>query len=434
MIEELQRLLDENPLKAIERAREIIDSSEKIKDAKTSLHSQLILNTALVRTGQYPAAQKEFPLFIRKLKNNNLVSLELQALEEFAGLMLLFNDKKETLDQWLRCFLLAVEHENIEYAIKSLCGIGKAFWSDSDYSNAKTFHLQAVEFANLYPRPSLVTYANLSLAVDYISTADYQLCLDILGEHKDVILSQDNDYWKAEFYLYLSESQLHSNSLKEGENNLRKARTLAERLNFWRLLVPIYRNLHSYLLKINNVDGAEEAIEKAIAAAELTESDKYQEEICLLASAFFEARGDFKAAHRYMKKANNHTEALLLRVPPSSTRKINKSVNKALKKVAEARLQIINARISDNLQESRDLIESLEHKSYYDSLTKNYNRLAFEEKFKEISLSPSEQLIVVIMDIDHFKSVNDTFGHDKGDETLASFGDILLGSCLPENQ
>ncbi|MBN2658525.1 MAG: GGDEF domain-containing protein [Spirochaetales bacterium] len=204
---------------------------------------------------------------------------------------------------------------------------------------------------------------------------------------------------------------------------------LAEKLNYWWLLVPIYKNLHTLCSRRSDAEEAETAIEKAMEAAELTGSDKYQEEIYLLASAFFESKNEYSRALEYLKKANGHTEALLLNVPSSTTKKINKSIKKALKKVSEARLQIINAQINENLQESRTLIETLEHKSYSDPLTNIFNRHALEEKLNELALNPSGKIAVIMLDIDHFKSVNDKFGHSKGDEILVKLGEILKSNC-----
>lgn len=63
----------------------------------------------------------------------------------------------------------------------------------------------------------------------------------------------------------------------------------------------------------------------------------------------------------------------------------------------------------------------LEYKSTHDPLTQAFNREYFQQNYKSIILShkiKNEQTAIVIIDIDHFKSVNDTYGHDVGDKVL----------------
>jgi len=63
-----------------------------------------------------------------------------------------------------------------------------------------------------------------------------------------------------------------------------------------------------------------------------------------------------------------------------------------------------------------------------DQLTGLYNRLFIEKKSKELIHRCerfSENLALSMVDIDHFKSVNDKYGHDVGDEVLISFARIL---------
>ncbi|MGH6770207.1 MAG: GGDEF domain-containing response regulator [Xanthobacteraceae bacterium] len=59
-----------------------------------------------------------------------------------------------------------------------------------------------------------------------------------------------------------------------------------------------------------------------------------------------------------------------------------------------------------------------------DSLTGLLNRRAFFEDATAAcqALKPNEALSVIIFDIDHFKRVNDTYGHDTGDRVLAEVG------------
>lgn len=66
----------------------------------------------------------------------------------------------------------------------------------------------------------------------------------------------------------------------------------------------------------------------------------------------------------------------------------------------------------------------LERAARVDYLTGSYNRRAIEELATQSMASARRHglpLSVLVLDIDHFKSVNDGFGHDAGDEVLAEF-------------
>lgn len=64
-----------------------------------------------------------------------------------------------------------------------------------------------------------------------------------------------------------------------------------------------------------------------------------------------------------------------------------------------------------------------------DSLTQLYNRRAFflyADKLRK-SLSNDALLGLMILDLDHFKDINDNYGHEAGDELLAAIGRKLKG-------
>jgi diguanylate cyclase (GGDEF)-like protein len=66
-----------------------------------------------------------------------------------------------------------------------------------------------------------------------------------------------------------------------------------------------------------------------------------------------------------------------------------------------------------------------------DHLSQVNNRRSFDEKQKELfaSLKDGWSHSLLIMDIDNFKQVNDTFGHEAGDQLIIKFGDALK-ACL----
>jgi diguanylate cyclase (GGDEF)-like protein len=77
--------------------------------------------------------------------------------------------------------------------------------------------------------------------------------------------------------------------------------------------------------------------------------------------------------------------------------------------------------------------EKIAHLAHFDGLTDLPNRLLFRTRLEEAlqALQPGEQLAVLYIDIDEFKSVNDALGHPIGDELLKGVADRLR-VCLRE--
>lgn len=80
------------------------------------------------------------------------------------------------------------------------------------------------------------------------------------------------------------------------------------------------------------------------------------------------------------------------------------------------------------IKEQKDKIEKLEIEAYTDRLTKLFNRSYFERVvIPEIVEADQkcESTSMLILDIDHFKNVNDTFGHNVGDVLLAELANVV---------
>jgi diguanylate cyclase (GGDEF)-like protein len=73
--------------------------------------------------------------------------------------------------------------------------------------------------------------------------------------------------------------------------------------------------------------------------------------------------------------------------------------------------------------------EQLNRQAYVDALTGLANRHAETRHLARLRrCEPRERLAVVLVDVDHFKAVNDTFGHAAGDDVLRVIGAILLAA------
>ena len=78
-----------------------------------------------------------------------------------------------------------------------------------------------------------------------------------------------------------------------------------------------------------------------------------------------------------------------------------------------------------------DLVQRLRTLASRDSLTGALNRGAFEQRLDaELARAQrsSTPLALVVFDVDHFKSINDSFGHAAGDQVLRGISDAVAGS------
>jgi diguanylate cyclase (GGDEF)-like protein len=77
------------------------------------------------------------------------------------------------------------------------------------------------------------------------------------------------------------------------------------------------------------------------------------------------------------------------------------------------------------------LRDTLRHQSIHDLLTGLYNRRYMEEALqREVprAVRNGRPLAVIMADLDHFKTFNDTFGHEAGDAVLSELGLLLKSS------
>ncbi len=99
---------------------------------------------------------------------------------------------------------------------------------------------------------------------------------------------------------------------------------------------------------------------------------------------------------------------------------------------AKAELEAANAQLSNKIVEVQTLQSALKEQAVRDALTGLFNRRYLDEALPAaLALAQREHqaLAVAIIDLDHFKAVNDRYGHGTGDTLLAAFGRLLASHC-----
>ena len=77
------------------------------------------------------------------------------------------------------------------------------------------------------------------------------------------------------------------------------------------------------------------------------------------------------------------------------------------------------------LQENRSVREKLSHEASHDALTGLFNRGAYDLLMES---TDKRHMALILIDVDYFKTVNDTYGHAVGDRVLKRVADLMRAS------
>jgi diguanylate cyclase (GGDEF)-like protein/PAS domain S-box-containing protein len=110
--------------------------------------------------------------------------------------------------------------------------------------------------------------------------------------------------------------------------------------------------------------------------------------------------------------------------------------NVSERKAAERALRESNLQLQTRIDEIGRLQSALQEQAVRDGLTGLYNRRYLDEMLdREVSRARREgnPLSLVMLDIDYFKKVNDTYGHQAGDEVLKVLAATLMADIRTED-
>lgn len=102
------------------------------------------------------------------------------------------------------------------------------------------------------------------------------------------------------------------------------------------------------------------------------------------------------------------------------------------KKQALQELESVHEKLELKQKELIELNEQLATLANTDSLTGLYNRRFFLEKLNENIISyqkSNNPFTILLLDIDYFKKINDTYGHLIGDKVLKELAELMYRTC-----
>lgn len=228
----------------------------------------------------------------------------------------------------------------------------------------------------------------------------------------------------------------------------RKAIDLMERHNIWP--TPLNYELWSHF--VADPDGAlakelsrlistgepmTETVSEELAAAYLAKArlneqirdagDQLTKELAAVAKAIQTAQQSTAA---YGQTLNSASEGLGAATDAAAIKKMVETLTTATERVQKQN-HSLEQRLSDSTTEVarlREHLEQVRRDATTDGLTNLANRKAFDDELARACADADEQggaLTLAVLDIDHFKSFNDTWGHQTGDQVIRFVASVI---------
>ncbi len=125
-------------------------------------------------------------------------------------------------------------------------------------------------------------------------------------------------------------------------------------------------------------------------------------------------------------KLHNEGKKLGQKIDKVAEKKAEKKAAKTLQSMERQAARKLKKDVEDRIEQEtgkmKDAVKEAERKAITDDLTQAYNRRYFMPRLQTefgIARRAGDDLSLVILDIDDFKKINDTYGHPAGDNVLA---------------
>lgn len=382
---------------------EIRQEIDDVEGASTSLNN---LGNVYSSFGEYATALNNYLESLRLYQEiNNSLGIS-RALNNIGYIYTRLEDWDKALDHLQRALLLKQQIGDKQNEGLVLIHIGNVHEFRRDYANALEFYTRG-----------------LRITQDVGDRQNEASSLNDIGN----VYQELGDYQKAVSY--------YTQSLQ-----------IAQEVGIKYYETKALINLGATLIKLNNPQEAVKHLKQAIVISEEIKSNDLIYRAHESLSNAYELMGDLAQSLAHHKEFHRSREQVFSEDSANKVKSIviqsevEKSQREAeiyrLKNVELARayedLHTVNEEKSELVAQLRQQADALDKQTKEDSLTGLHNRRYLDDQItQEFSRARrfKRDLTVVMADIDSFKSINDKFSHQTGDDVIKIVAKILRDSC-----
>jgi diguanylate cyclase (GGDEF)-like protein len=272
----------------------------------------------------------------------------------------------------------------------------------------------------------------LSLGTVQYLLGDLQGAAQLFREAHTLSQKTEDRVNEAQALINLGEVEAAQGDIPEAIRLHRRCLDISSELGNVEIEATAQAALGRTLRLINDLSTAQVALERSLALSEEIGARRLQSEALQEISYTYEAQGNYQAALVAYRRYHEIERAMQSEEAERKARTLS-----ARLEVEQARYETELHRLrTQELARQNETLQAqaarLDQEASHDALTGLANRRVLLPRLLEAfshARRTGESLSVVLVDVDHFKNVNDTFSHAIGDRVLQQIAKLLESGC-----
>lgn len=433
LLQSKSRVLEEgNPAQALELLQEAIDLANKhpwervfLEKLLENLHLHGLLSDKIADYGKALASYNQALEIAQSLKNPEKIAMEHNHIGVVFGRL---GDHLTSVQHLLEAYKRYEDLENVVHQTYVLNNLGFTYVLINQHEKALYYLVKGLKLARESSNSYAVAITLDSLCHAYRGLQRYPQALEAGLESVQICRELGKQHEECEYCLSVGLVYLANRDTPNALHYIEQSLKIAQRCGFRREEADALRRLGGIYFDEGRTQLALSYFSRALELALEIEArhEIYKSHADL--SLAYKKNGDFQQAlehyeqfHLIKEQVFNEQADIRLKSLETAHR-----VEQAQKEAEIYRLR--NQALQSEIEERKVAQAQAEHIATIDPLTGLYNRRHFfhlaEHAFTK-ALYDISPLCVLMFDIDHFKQVNDTYGHLIGDQVLIAVSLII---------
>jgi len=415
-----------DPALAVRECREAIQTAEAIKQPPRSLMNQigrlkLTLSGLYLRLFAYDQALAQALDSLTIYQKTNLKSGIARSHNAIGLCNLHLSTYAEALDNLLKALQIADQASNLRLKARVLNNLGLLYLRMEEYSQALSYLENSLEIASETKNPAFEADLLENICVAYLNLGQYTLALT--HSQKGIALFQKagNRYGEAKALSSAGEIYAAMGHTIDANSYYLQSLKISDEIEDAQGAAKAHFLIGSLHFKQGQRETALEHLQSGLECAEKSQDTSQISRIHYLLSRIYREMKDFEMSLGHYEQYHDVKETVFNEDMATKIKSLE-----ILHHVKETRqdseiYRLRNVELTREIEERKKAQSELERIVTLDPLTGLFNRRHFFELTStelERSQRYNRPLSVIMLDIDHFKQVNDQFGHLVGDRVI----------------